>query len=280
MLGKVRGEAYTALVSVFERRGAAARATRDVHRRDPVRRARAADVLGNLSRREAVPLLVELLGDSDPDVRIVAARALGTVGDAAAAPHLLACLAARRTVPSHQVAQALARLGVVAQPAAADALGHPDESVRAVAAEVLGMVGAAGATSRVEAVLRDDPSLEVRVRAARTLGRLGTRTALDPLRAALSRTEPPALRAEAARALGELGTAVSTGALAALLGDPQYPVAHQAARALLRLGPPGREALASACATGDGTAAAHAREALAVAELDERRRLTAAAATG
>jgi HEAT repeat protein len=275
MLGKVRGEAYAALVSVFERRGAAARATRDVRRRDPVRRARAAEVLGNLSRRDAVPLLVRLLGDGDPDVRIVAARALGTVGDPAAAPHLLASLAARRTVPSHQVAQAVARLGVVAQPAVVDALGHPDESVRAVAAEVLGLIGAAGATSRVEAVLRDDPSLEVRVRAARTLGRLGTRTALDPLRGALSPTQPPALRAEAARALGELGTPVSTGALGALLGDPQYQVAHHAARSLLRLGPPGREALSAALA-GTGTAAAHAREALAVAELDERRRTVVA----
>jgi HEAT repeat protein len=277
LLGKVRGEAYAALVSVFERRGAGTRALRDVRRRDPVRRGRAAEVLGSLRRDEAVPALVDLLGDPDPDVRIVAARALGTIGDPSAAPHLLASVAARRSIPSHQIAHAVVRIGAPAQPAVVYALGHQVDSVRAVAAEVLGLIGAVGAARRVEEALRDDPSVEVRVRAARTLGRLGTRGAVAPLLAGLDPGEPPALRAEAARALGELGTAVSTTALAALLGDAQYQVAHEAARSLLRLGAAGREALNAALGT-DEMSAAHAREALALAELDERRRSPATAA--
>jgi HEAT repeat protein len=192
----------------------------------------------------------------------------------------------RREVPAHLVAHALAGIGAGAQPALVHGMDHPRESVRAVAAEVLGLIGAVGATARIEAALRADSSTEVRIRAARTLGRLGTRTAMPPLRDALTGAHPPALRAEAAKALGELGAPAAVDALTAVLGDAEFVVAHEAARALLRLGAKGRRALESA---RDGkldsprrirtVAIAHAREALAVADVEEHRRtLTAAAA--
>jgi hypothetical protein len=46
MLGKVRGDGHAALVSLLERRGMADRAVQDLRHRGPVRRARAAEVLG------------------------------------------------------------------------------------------------------------------------------------------------------------------------------------------------------------------------------------------
>jgi len=231
-----------------------------------VRRARAAEILGTLERRDAVPALCEMLRDGDPDCRVVAARALGRIGDPAAARPLLDTVASRRrAIPAHLVAHALTRIGTGAQPALVSALDSPREATRAVAAEVLGLIGAVGATGRVEATLRRDESVEVRVRAAGTLGRLGTRTALAPLLESLEPDRPPRLRAEAARALGELGTASAAAALAAVLDDEQYAVAHHAARSLLRLGKPGRAALERHGRT-------HAREALAVAALDEQRR--------
>jgi HEAT repeat protein len=252
LLNKVRGEARAALVVVFERRGAAWRARSDL-RRDP-----------------------------DPDVRVVAARALGRIGDPEAAKPLLDSVATRRReIPAHLAAHALAGLGAGAQPALVHGLDSPRESVRAVAAEVLGLIGAVGAAGRIEAALRADPSTEVRVRAARTLGRLGTRTAMAPLLDALGSEHPPALRAEAARALGDLGAPGAVDALTAVLGDAEFTVAHDASRALLRLGATGRGALTSA---RDGAldaprrtrtlAAAHAREALAIAGVEEHRRTT------
>jgi HEAT repeat protein len=280
LLNKVRGEARAALVVVFERRGAAWRARSELRRPDPVRRARAADLLGILGRRDAVPALCDLLKDADPDVRVVAARAIGRIGDPEAARPLLESVATRRReVPAHLVAHALAGLGTGAQPALVHGMDSPRESVRAVAAEVLGLIGAVGAAARIEAALRADPSTEVRVRAARTLGRLGTRTAMPPLVDALTAVHPPALRAEAARALGELGAPGAVEALTAVLGDAEFAVAHEAARALLRLGVKGRAALTAA---REGSldvprrirtvAAAHAREALAVADVEEHRR--------
>ncbi|UWP81474.1 HEAT repeat domain-containing protein [Dactylosporangium fulvum] len=290
LLGKVRGEAHATLVDVFERRGAAWRARSQLRRRDPVARAQAAEVLGNLGRKDALLPLCDLLADPDPDVRVVAARSLGRIGDPGATQPLLAALASRRTVPAQVVATALTRLGSGAQTALLAALDDPRAPVRATAAEVLGLVGAVGATVRVESALRADPSIEVRVRAARTLGRLGTRTALSPLLDSLEPDRPAVLRAEAARALGELGAVTAAQALTALLADPDYAVAHNAAQSLLRLGNAGRAALVAAehrshvrprhSAEEHETdpevilSAAHAREALAAAELDDHRRQT------
>jgi HEAT repeat protein len=291
LLGKVRGEAHTTLVDVFERRGAAWRARSRLKRRDPVARAQAAEVLGNLGRKDALLPLCDLLGDPDADVRVVAARSLGRIGDAGATQPLLATLPSRRPVPAQVVATALMRLGTAAQPALVASLDDPRAPVRATAAEVLGLIGAAGATVRVESALRADPSVEVRVCAARTLGRLGTRTALAPLLDSLAQDRPPVLRAEAAKALGELGAVTAAAALTALLADPQYPVAHNAARSLLRLGKAGRAALVAAEHRAHVRprhsaelefqpdpeivlGAAHAREALAAADLEDRRRQT------
>ena len=181
LLGKVRGEAYAALVSVLERRGMADRALRDVHRWGAIRRARAAEVLGSLRRRDAVPPLRHLLTDPDPDVRMVAVRALGRIGDADSATPLLQALVGPRPIPPQLIAQALMGLGAPAQPLVEAGLGHPDELVRATAAEVLGLVGAISATARLVRALREDASLEVRLRAARALGKLGIGSALPPL---------------------------------------------------------------------------------------------------
>jgi HEAT repeat protein len=281
MLGKVRGDARALLVTVFERRGAAWRARSDLRRKDPVKRAQAAEILGTLGRKDSVPALCDLLSDVDPDVRVVAVRALGRIGDAAAAQPLLASVAnRRRSVPLHQAAHALAGLGAGGQSTLVAGLDSPYETVRATAAEVLGLIGAVGAVGRIEEVLRTDGSIEVRVRAARTLGRLGPRTALTPLLESLAADRPEALRAE-------LGTTSAADGLTAVLGDSQFAVGHQAARSLLRLGNTGRSKLTAAAAeeharTGTGSsrvagraarrAAAHAREALAVAAVDEQRR--------
>ncbi|HYN94126.1 MAG TPA: HEAT repeat domain-containing protein, partial [Pilimelia sp.] len=99
LLGKIRGEAQRALIAVFEQRGIAQSALVDLRARGAVRRARAAEALGNLGRRDAVPGLCALLDDPDAEVRVVAVRALGRIGAAAAAGPLLAALAGGRELP-------------------------------------------------------------------------------------------------------------------------------------------------------------------------------------
>ena len=266
LLGKLRGEAHAALVSVFLHRGAARAALADLRARSSVRRARAAQLLGDLELRQAVPDLCRLLTDRDREVRVVAVRSLGRIGDASAAWRLIASLDLHDPVPSLLATHTLVQLGADAEVTLSAALDHPQARVRAVCLDALGLIGATGAATRMARVLKDDDNLDVRVSAAAALGRLGARTAQLPLAAALDPSRPPALRAAAARALGDLGSPTAVPALAAWLGDGDFHVAHEAAHSLRRLGPEGVAALsARRDAEPDTSAAAHCREALALA---------------
>ena len=283
LLGKLRGEAHRALVTVFLRRGTARRALYELRSRSRVRRARAAQVLGDLELKQAVPELCRLLTDRHAEVRVVAVRALGRIGDPAAAWRLIASLDQPDPVPSLLATHTLVQLGPEAEVTLSAALDHPEARVRVVCLEALGLLGATGSVQRVARVLREDSVLDVRVAAATNLGRLGARSALEPLTLALTPARPTELRAAAARALGDLGSPAAVEALVVLLRDPEYRVAHEAAHALRRLGPPGLRALEElleseredARASGAGAhaapsaAAAHAQEALAMASINE-----------
>jgi HEAT repeat protein len=282
LLTKVRGDAAEALTGLLARRGTLARALEDCTRRDPVRRCRGAELLGATRARDGVPTLVRLLADRDPEVRAVAVRALGAVGDPAAAPHLLGALAGDRTVPPRLVAVALVRLCPGPEEVLVSALSDSSELVRGMAAEVLGLAGAVTArTGLVEAV--SDPAVEVRVRAARALGRLGVPSALPVLLDALAPEQPTALRVAAAAALGQLGSPSAVPTLRAALDDPATEVARAAASALPALAAPGIAALREAAVPlpalrpprrgllraldADSGGAEHAREVLALLDL-------------
>ncbi|AGZ40604.1 HEAT repeat domain-containing protein [Actinoplanes friuliensis] len=281
LLGKLRGEAHLGLVSVFLRRGIARSALRDLHSRSRVKRARAAQVLGNLELRQAVPELCRLLTDRHAEVRVVAVRALGRIGDPAAAWRIIASLDRSDPLPSLLATHTLVQLGAEAEVTLSAALDHPQARVRAVCLDALGLLGATASVHRVARVLKDDAHLDVRVAAANTLGKLGTRTALEPLTRALHASRPPALRAAAARALGDLGAPSAVPTLATLLDDDDFHVAHESAHALRRLGRPGAQALVAAVeaeqarAHADGAgaharpsaSASHAQEALALSRV-------------
>jgi HEAT repeat protein len=263
LLGKVRGEAHQALADVFQRRGDVDRARADLRRGSAVRRARAAEMLGYLQWPDAAEPIGRLLTHRRTEVRVVAVRALGAIGDPASAGPLLDSLT--HAVPAQMVAHALSRLGVEALPALRQALRHEDPLVRTTALDAIGLVGATGSAQAVTDLLRDEhPS--VRLAAAGALGRLGGREAVAPLLVAVRAGNPTELRAAAARALGSVGSDPAGEALAELLADPAYQVAHQAAQALRQLGPPGVARLRQA-SLGDDPSAAHAREALALAAL-------------
>ncbi|MFI5492310.1 HEAT repeat domain-containing protein [Actinoplanes sp. NPDC051859] len=279
LLGKLRGEAHLGLVSVFLRRGAARSALHGLRSRSPVKRSRAAQVLGDLEVRRAVPELCRLLTDRYPEVRVVAVRALGRIGDPAAAWRIISSLDQPDPIPSLLASHTLAQLGPEAEVTLSAALDHPQARVRAVCLDALGLLGATGSVHRIARIVNEDSHLDVRVAAATNLGKLGTRTALEPLTHALRDSRPTALRSAAAKALGDLGSPSAVPTLATLLGDDAYQVAHEAAHAMRRLGSKGLDALreviederAKAIAMGAGAhaqrspAACHAEEALALA---------------
>jgi HEAT repeat protein len=260
-LALVRGEAAASLAGVLVQRGTVAGILRRTHSSRARRRARAAERLGLIAAPEAERRLAELVaGDQSPEVRIVATRALGKTGSAAAARTLLYSLSRPAPVPEGIVASALLELGPEAVPGLRAELAGGRRQ-RAMAANLLGLLDELPAwEGLVENV--GSGSIDVRASAVRALGRLGLPQAIGPVTACLHPREDPVLRAAAAHALGRIGDPHSAQPLAACLEDPHYWVAHNAAMALAEIGGAGVTELTLAAA-GLGSGAAHAREALA-----------------
>ena len=271
MVRKLRGEARAVLVDLLDRRGTIARLTRRLRSHGAVRRARAAELLGLLGEHAPRTELERLLlTDRDPEVRIVAARALGEVGDPASAGPLLSAVAGPQGVPMRIVARSLARLGPGAAGPLVEAMTSADAPARAVAAEILGLGGAVTAVGVLSSHALRDPDDDVRIRCARALGRIGVPSALSVLRRCVAPGEPSALRAVAARAVGDVGGPEAVRVLQPLLADPEHRVASNAARALAGLGPLGLAELERAV-SADEPGATYAAEALAVRDLMQPR---------
>lgn len=151
---------------------------------DPNRHVRqqAARALGQLDAPDLHATLAAVLaGDPVPDVRSAAAWSLGNLRDTTAVPTLVRAL--QDTVPAVR-RQALAALQFLwtsqAEAAALAALGDRDDTVRYIAAQLLGHHRTQRARDALCRALADD-NVWVRVESARTLGRIGDTTAVGPL---------------------------------------------------------------------------------------------------
>jgi len=267
-LPKLKGEGRQHLSALLDRRNVLVRARRSTRSRGPTRRASAAYLLGTIGGAESLPVLQKLLlDDPDAEVRIVAARALGHLGDPRAVAPLVLALE-QELVPPGITSAALLAVGETAVDGLRTVLRGPGPRTRALAAELLGVFGAIPAVPDLLGTLRDRDS-EVRIAAARALGRIAAPAAVPALVECLAVSEPPALRAVAAKALGQLGAIDAVDDLAVLLGDTDHWTAHNAAQALAAISADGRGLLEERGAR-DGPGADHAREALAGAHLRGR----------
>ena len=263
MLGKLRGDARTALVALLERRGVVAAGRCGDPPPQAVVRARSATCsAGRRARRD--PQLVALLVDRDPDVRAVAVRALGQLADpvVGAGPGTLAAGPALAAPPPRHGRLA----GWARTPAGAVRLRRPPgptvfaPSPRGHGPGRRGRSGAdAGPDARRGSLGGRPPARGTGPRPARAARR--DRPLLD----AAGDHEPTALRVTAAQALGVLGALRAVPVLAGLVGDPPHWLAHTAAAALVASGPRGIAALRDVTGGAEAGAAAHAREALATA---------------
>jgi HEAT repeat protein len=214
----------------------------------------------------------------------VAARALGRIGNAAAAGPLLESLGGNRPIPPLIVAFAVSQLRGDTESALIEAMRHPDWFVRVTVVQIIGITEAVKAQDVLIDALRTDTSPDVRAQAAWALGKLGVPSGLSPLLAAINPEEQIMVRVMAIHALGTLGSAKAVPALRSLLYSPSYILAHNAARALLQFGPAGRSALLTAAEEeasvlpgsenldSHSMAYLHAREALAWEDLERQRR--------
>jgi HEAT repeat protein len=243
--------------------------------RGPTTRARAALLLTRPGVPAVVELIVPLLGDPDPDVRLVACSGLARAATPRAAELLIWALMAHLLPPERIIERLGAPWAVETMistleegpSAVADVLaGIPpcgDEvELDASLARALGLARDPRAANALVALL-DADSTEVRISAARALGRVGGEACVPALIAALTSADWP-VRAQAAKSLGALGAADALEPLEGCLSDHAWWVRANAARALRELGEPGIEALQRTLEHDDRYAADRAREQLAL----------------
>jgi HEAT repeat protein len=203
-------------------------------------RAAQAFALSELERRPAdsADLLLRLLGDPDPSVRLAAIVAAGRLAPpvAAVAERLGALLASDREPLRRHAREALGRLGATALPVLRTALGDERVRVRWGALVALGRVGDVGEplAKPVEALARQDANATVRRQARYALAQLGARGAEAACR--FLHSADLAERSEAAAALAHAGPD-ALAPLVALLQDEDVVAAALAAGVLADHGP-------------------------------------------
>jgi HEAT repeat protein/beta-lactamase regulating signal transducer with metallopeptidase domain len=226
---------------------------------NPNERAAAACALGRAGAVEAIPALINLLGDETPvqggkcwgsggwgpalhvfkqaSPGEQAALALASFGQKAVEP-LIGALSGGQAVARRNAAWALGEVrgGLSTNRSAAveplmGALGDSDPWVRTAAAFSLGEMRPRQAVEPLIAALTDSQS-EVRVMAARALGEMKVQRGVDSLGVVLLRDEDPRVRRQAAWALGEIADPQSFDTLIAALKDQDQGVRTSVKRAI------------------------------------------------
>jgi HEAT repeat protein len=250
--------------------------------RRPTTRARAALLLTRPGIPAVVEEIVPLLGDPDPDVRLVACSGLARAATPRAAELLIWALMAHLLPPERIIERLGAPWAVetvistlkegpsaVADVLAGIAPCGDEVELDASLARALGLARDPRAAIALAALL-DSDSTEVRISAARALGRVGGEACVPALIAALGSEDWP-VRAQAAKSLGALGAIDALEPLESCLSDRAWWVRANAARALRELGEPGIEALRRTLEHDDRYAADRAREQLALHAVVEER---------
>lgn len=178
---------------------------------DPAQQVKAVHTLLELEADAAVPDITELLESPDAVVRSTAVRALGILGTKDSNRVGAALLSLVDDTEAIVRAEVMDTLGLLRYAPAVDIvkskLRHdPDPLVRAAAAETLGDLEDAAASTELELALHD-PDESVRAYAASSLGLLGTAQLLPSLQTYLEAEPAPSVKAEFYGARCRLGVA-------------------------------------------------------------------------
>jgi HEAT repeat protein len=204
-----------------------------VQARDPQRRARAVQTLGELGLARYVNEVIVALDDPSPLVAMVAARALAREEHAGYLEPVLSHLHRFTNWSPNFLASMLSFVGPSAAPALrselADARRLPE--VRAVVATALTNLNDYDAANVAAPILEEETNRELVTAVLRLLSRIGREEQLPLVRKAAQSTDF-VIRAAAATALGSLGQAQDMQVLREACEDDSKWVALHAARAL------------------------------------------------
>lgn len=146
---------------------------------DPIRRAAAANALGEFMDPGGTKLLVDAVGkDTSPLVRAAAVAGLRRLNDIEGGPGITVALGDTDAGVRRAAVEAATRLaGFGDVPAVAKLLSDPDLVVRAKAADALGFFKSKGAIAGLSALAVKDGNEDVRLAATNALGEIGDASA-------------------------------------------------------------------------------------------------------
>jgi HEAT repeat protein len=181
---------------------------------------------------DAVDILIDALKDRDGQVPIMAAAALGHIGNARAVPGLVALLKGSEEYLRGPASEALGQLGQPAVGPVVSLLRDSDPKIRDLAAETLGKIGIT-AVAPLATLLRS-PDQRLRVAAAAALGQINQARSVDLLLGALKDPDSGVVD-QTVRSLVHIGRTVVPGLLK-LLNDPSNDIRQRALGVLQKLG--------------------------------------------
>jgi len=193
----------------------------DLGHDDEEMRRLAVERLSLLAAADALPLLVERLGDPSWRVRKAAIERLAARDEAAPTVRalVLALADGENSGRRNAALEALARFGSAAVGVLIEASHDRDVDVRKQAVDALAAIGESTAADRLIELLADgDPN--VRAAAAEALGALGVRGAEPLLLARVEEDAEPLVRLSALRSLARLEAPVPVTRLSEALADP------------------------------------------------------------
>jgi serine/threonine protein kinase/HEAT repeat protein len=172
-------------------------------------------------------LITTKLADKDPEVRRLAARGLGEIGERKSVPSLVALANdGDWTVKIAAAAAVMAIVGldpqVLAQASVdwtASALKSQDWAVRKAAAGVLGDMPEKDAVPLLASAIAD-PDPNVRLAASQSAGKMKTAEAATSVASAAKAEKDPKIKEEEVKALGSIGNPVAHDTLVELETDP------------------------------------------------------------
>ncbi|SMP45189.1 HEAT repeat-containing protein [Desulfonatronum zhilinae] len=156
---------------------------------DETERRYAAEDLGLLGDRRAVPALITTLADPVIAVREAAADALAAIGGGETAEQVAGLLASEDVVLRNLAPEILKSLGQDAISVLKGCCASSSPDIRKFSADILGKIGEITTINATPLLigLLDDPNANVAGAAAEALGRLGDRTILPELLARMNR---------------------------------------------------------------------------------------------
>lgn len=228
----------TDAASLFDKLGYADYYIESIKSGNKWEQALAAERLGHIRCKRALPTIAEALESRNADCRLMAIYAAGRIGDPSILPDLVrimkSVVTAGEEISKKILSSSIISFGGLATASLVEELNCPDWRVRAAFLAMLAEIGGAGLAPLFMKML-DDPEQDVRAKAAMGLGRIRCVEAAEKLEECLQ-DRHWVVRLHAARALGLIRGQKSEPALVAKLGDTNWQVRRAVSESLTMLG--------------------------------------------